>query len=104
MTSQERMSDSDEIRPVIKKYVNTKNATPSIKCIKPFFSKLHMEKIKNIIPNKKANTNTQSKKAEKEPFNITKGIAYSATPIPKGAIVSAGAITPQIRCRADGRR
>ena len=67
MTSQERMSDSDEIRPVIKKYVNTKNATPSIKCIKPFFSKLHMEKIKNIInQNKHLPLNDIKREVKKE--------------------------------------
>lgn len=103
MTSHEIMFDSEEISLVIKKYANMKKTRPITRCIKPFFKRLHMENMKNIIPNKKAATSTQSKIEENEPSIITYGIAYSATPIPKGVIVRKVAMIPHIRCLIEER-
>ena len=99
MLSQFTTSASDEIIPVIKKHANTKNIMAITRCVRPFFRRLQIAKMKNVIPNSKAATNTQSMMAEKDPSSMTYGIAYKATPIPNGAMVKTVAITPQIRWR-----
>ena len=101
--SHEIISDSEEISPVIKKDASIKKTKPIIRCIKPFFKRLQIAKIKKMIPNKKAATNTQSNIEENEPSITTYGIVYNATPIPKGAIVRKVATIPHMRCRMEER-
>lgn len=75
IASQERRADSVEISHVMKITVKEKKKMLIIRWINLFRSKLQIQNIKYIIPKRKASTKIQSKKEEKDPSNMTYGIA-----------------------------